>query len=358
MAATRFYSSTAGQMFLSGAITSGATSATLTAVTGLPSSLPYTLLLDPGLATEEVVECTAIGGSVVTITRGMDGSSAQAHASGAEVRHGFSARDFQDSRNHEANTTTAHGVAGAVAGTTSTQTFTNKTMSGSSNTFSNIAVGSITNGVSTTNTVALTNKTIDAVQNTILNAPPSGTITMFGGVSAPTGYLMCDGSAVSRTGANALLFAAIGVAYGAGDGSTTFNVPNFASAFPRGNTPASNGGAATHLHNLTSAAVASHTHASAAHAHTLSSAGQACLDVEINALMIQRVVATFQDNIIISTNTTQGSNVSRPNATALMGNTDSATPGATGAATPGLTGTTDANNNLPPYIGVNFIIKL
>ena len=62
---------------------------------------------------------------------------------------------------------------------------------------------------------------------------PAGTITMFGGSSAPTGYLLCDGSAVSRT-TYADLFTAIGTTYGTGDGSTTFNVPNVKGKVPVG----------------------------------------------------------------------------------------------------------------------------
>jgi microcystin-dependent protein len=54
---------------------------------------------------------------------------------------------------------------------------------------------------------------------------PSGALMPWATNSAPTGYLMCDGSAVSRT-TYANLFGAIGTAYGAGDGSTTFNVPD------------------------------------------------------------------------------------------------------------------------------------
>jgi len=54
---------------------------------------------------------------------------------------------------------------------------------------------------------------------------PIGTISAFAGDTAPTGYLMCDGSAVSRT-TYSELFAAIGTTYGAGDDSTTFNLPN------------------------------------------------------------------------------------------------------------------------------------
>jgi microcystin-dependent protein len=62
---------------------------------------------------------------------------------------------------------------------------------------------------------------------------PAGTIIMFGGTVTPTGYLFCDGSAVSRT-TYATLFAAVGTAYGNGDGSTTFNVPQGQGVFMRG----------------------------------------------------------------------------------------------------------------------------
>lgn len=53
----------------------------------------------------------------------------------------------------------------------------------------------------------------------------TGMITMYAGNAAPTGFLLCDGSAVSRT-TYAALFAVLSTTYGAGDGSTTFNVPD------------------------------------------------------------------------------------------------------------------------------------
>lgn len=62
---------------------------------------------------------------------------------------------------------------------------------------------------------------------------PAGTVLMYAGTSAPSGYLMCDGSAVSRT-TYSRLFSAIGSNYGSGDGSTTFNVPDTRGLFPRG----------------------------------------------------------------------------------------------------------------------------
>lgn len=64
--------------------------------------------------------------------------------------------------------------------------------------------------------------------------PAVGTILPFAGAnSIPTGYLVCDGSAISRT-TYAQLYAVIGNTYGAGDGSTTFNVPNLKGRYIEG----------------------------------------------------------------------------------------------------------------------------
>lgn len=62
---------------------------------------------------------------------------------------------------------------------------------------------------------------------------PAGNIELTGRSSAPTGWLLCDGSAVSRT-TYADLFAAIGTQFGSGNGSTTFNLPNLKGRVPVG----------------------------------------------------------------------------------------------------------------------------
>lgn len=62
---------------------------------------------------------------------------------------------------------------------------------------------------------------------------PTGEVKMWATNSAPTGYLECDGAAVSRT-TYAALFAVIGTVWGTGDGSTTFNVPDLRGEFVRG----------------------------------------------------------------------------------------------------------------------------
>lgn len=61
---------------------------------------------------------------------------------------------------------------------------------------------------------------------------PAGTVFTYAGATVPTGYLRCNGLAVSRT-TYAALFAAIGTRYGAGNGSTTFNLPEVRGEFPR-----------------------------------------------------------------------------------------------------------------------------
>ncbi len=62
---------------------------------------------------------------------------------------------------------------------------------------------------------------------------PAGAVLFFAMNAAPSGYLVCNGSAVSRT-AFATLFSKIGTLYGSGDGSTTFNLPDLRGEFIRG----------------------------------------------------------------------------------------------------------------------------
>ena len=103
--------------------------------------------------------------------------------------------------------------------------------------------------------------------NPTLATVPAGTLIDFAGTSAPTGYLACDGSAVSRTTYSAL-FAVISTTWGAGNGSTTFNVPDFrrrvrvgsggAGTGTLGNAVGNTGGAETHT--LATGELPSHTH--------------------------------------------------------------------------------------------------
>jgi microcystin-dependent protein len=96
---------------------------------------------------------------------------------------------------------------------------------------------------------------------------PAGSIMAYGGTSVPSGYLACDGSNVSRTTYSSL-FSAIGTTWGAGNGSTTFSVPDLRRRSPVGsggdstaqlsNTVGSTGGAETVT--LTTTEMPAHTH--------------------------------------------------------------------------------------------------
>lgn len=146
-------------------------------------------------------------------------------------------------------------------------------------------------------------------------AIPSGTVLPYAGSSAPTGYLLADGSAVSRT-TYADLYAIVGTTYGSGDGSTTFNVPDLRANVPVGykasdtnfGTLGGKGGETTHT--LTTTEMPAHTHT---------------IDM--------------------------GSNTSGITAIARIGYSASFTE------TTSSVGGGGAHNNLQPYITLNYIIK-
>jgi microcystin-dependent protein len=75
---------------------------------------------------------------------------------------------------------------------------------------------------------------VGSSEGNLLITTPSGAMMDYAGTTAPPGWMMCDGSAISRT-TYANLFAAIGTSYGTGNGSTTFNLPDFRGRFPRYN---------------------------------------------------------------------------------------------------------------------------
>ena len=107
---------------------------------------------------------------------------------------------------------------------------------------------------------------VDYIRAVSTSFIPSGVVWDYAGSSAPAGWLPCDGAAVSRT-TYANLFTAISTTWGVGDGSTTFNVPDFKGRTTIGDgagsgltsrTLAGSGGEETHL--MTTAEMVAHTH--------------------------------------------------------------------------------------------------
>lgn len=148
---------------------------------------------------------------------------------------------------------------------------------------------------------------------------PIGAITSYAGSIAPTNWLICDGSAISRT-TYADLFDAIGTTYGVGDGSTTFNLPNLKGRVITGldssqtefDTLGETGG--EKAHTLTIAEMPSHKH----------------------NMRVKQNASGFSDGYPAGGNTYEYSNNEYP-----IQNTGGGQP----------------HNNLQPYITLNYIIK-
>ena len=196
---------------------------------------------------------------------------------------------------------------------------------------------------------------------------PPGGIIAYGGTSAPSGYLMCQGALVSRS-TYAALFAIVGTAYGAGDGSTTFGLPDLQQRFPMGK--ASSGTGATlggtggtidhthtgpsHAHTVTLSLAHTHTVTQAAHTHTVvvprTWVGSATNAPSITTrLVVGNGVATYDQPSADQTVTSSSDGALAAVATS---STDPGSSPTTSAAGTGATGTGN-----PPFQTVNFIIK-
>ena len=243
--------------------------------------------------------------------------------------------------------------------------------------------GSVSNMVSLTSTEFDTLKNNNQlVEGTVYNiiddngennmdAVPVGTILSYGSSSAPTGYLNCDGSAVSRT-IYADLFTIIGTSYGAGDGSTTFNLPNLKGKVPVGlnssdsdfNSLGKSGGNKTHSHTQNSTTGSTTLTAAQsgvpAHSHTLSGTGtHGHTGITIDGVAVSVNNGTSATGYGVSI--TDGKKYSQLQVSSTnSGHTHTINDSTAKAATSGHThtlGSTDSSSSLQPYQTVNFIIK-
>lgn len=169
---------------------------------------------------------------------------------------------------------------------------------------------------------------------------PTGAILPYGGAAAPAGFVVCDGAAISRT-TYAALYTILGTAYGAGDGSTTFNVPDLRGRSPLGSgtgagltarTIGQTGGEEGHA--LTSDEGPTHTHSA-----TVTDPGH------------------FHNTLCNDSDTAGSSTPKTSDGAATSRNMASETKATGITVANGSSGLGSAHNTMHPYCVTNFVIK-
>jgi microcystin-dependent protein len=198
-----------------------------------------------------------------------------------------------------------------------------------------------------------------------------GTVVPYAGSSVPTGWLLCDGTAVSRS-TYSTLFSVLGTTYGAGNGTTTFNVPDLRQRFPLGKaasgtgaTLGATGGLIDHTHTGPSHTHTgpSHTHTGPSHTHT----GPAHTHDTVVPITGYGTNATpVSGAMAVSDGGALPAGIKVANAAQTVTSTSSGTgatgasgTGATGADGTGATGSSGAGNTgaeNPPFLSLNYIV--
>lgn len=205
-------------------------------------------------------------------------------------------------------------------------------------------------------------------------AVPAGALVPYAGSSVPTGWLLCDGSAVSRTTYSGL-FAAISTLYGSGDGSTTFNVPDMRGNIPVGKDTATfatlgaTGGEETHALTVTELAAHSHTCVGISAGTPTGTVVPASAGTPAGSVHVSIIGSGGLAESHITTSTTGGAAGDANSTNSIAGATFTGSPMGThghtftGNALPSHahtinpTGNSAGHNNLQPYLVVNYLIK-
>ena len=246
------YKGAPAQAVLTNSPTSSDTSFVVDTVTGWATTFPFYCVVDPGTSKEEKVKVTAISTLTLTVVRAQDDTTASGHSAGATIYPVFTA-DEADEANLIASVMTTKGDVIVTDGSTINR------LGVGTNTHVLQADSTATNGVKwgQVATAGIADSAVTLAKlATALQAylVPVGTISAYAGVTAPTGWLLCNGT--STTGYTALAALV---------GATT---PDMRGRFPIGDnatlTLLGTGGSLT----ISTSNMPSHSHTQDAHNHT------------------------------------------------------------------------------------------
>jgi len=320
----RVYKGAAIPTTITTSMSDNADAISVAAATGWPTVGPFYAVIDPGLSTEEKIYVGAITGtSLSSITRGVDDTSGVSHASGASIYPVFTATDADEANQLTATYTTKGGLVymGDPSFTqlaiSSTAGHALKVASTGVPEWGQLGSVGIANGAVITEKIddsAVTvAKLAAAVQNLLV---PVGTITAYGGSSAPTGWLLCNGDAF-----NAVTYPNLNTVLGGATtpdlrGRTPIGAGTGTYAGATARTLGATGGLETHALTAAESGVPGHTHGTPSTPINYQTGGTTAIVVDASGLGIAYATTT--------------------NATAAAAN---------------------AHNNMQPFRVVNFIIK-
>jgi hypothetical protein len=377
----RNFSATAIQTSLVNSISSAATGDTTTSVavisvSGFPSTVPYTLILDPDGSKEEVVTVTAATSTTLTITRGQDSTPAVAHSAGTSVRHGVSGRDFKEQQTHiaargvdadtailsSAGQTHVHGLVtgdGSVVGADQLVTLTRKTLTTPTINGATLT-GSVTASAATFASPTLTTPTVNGATitgtvtaSTATIASPTISSPTISGTPVITGLSsvgMSTSSATPKVYVDAILGSATAASTSATSAATsaTSAATSATSAAASASASASSASAAATSASsaLTSQTAAATSATSAAASATAAATSATSAAASATAAATSATSATASATTASSsagTATTQAANAAT-SATAAATSATSAAASATAAATSATSASTSATS--------------